>query len=144
MDKKVLKEKLNQIIQLAETVIEDLQLRNSYQRTPHKQVTKDMFTKARPERLNFSLNERHFIKEYSKGLSKSKLFVLILALMAKGDVKQIKAAEDIKKTWNRLHGLLGGKLNTWIHATRAKEAGWVNYPKSGFYKLSDNWQDIFE
>ena len=99
---------------------------------------------AKPRRfteVTFSLNERAFMKKYTKEMSGSQKFTLLLARLVEGKVGQEISGDRIASVWNRMKNVLGGKYNG-AHATRAKEAGWVNSPKWAHYALSSSWKDL--
>lgn len=90
--------------------------------------------------LSFSLNRRAFMNKYAKGLSGSQKFALLIAHIANGKSGHAISSDQISSEWNRIKGIVGG-FNT-AHATRAKERGWINAPKRGFYALSDTWKEV--
>lgn len=94
----------------------------------------------RPIEVTFSLNERAFMKKYAKEMSGSQKFTLLLARLVEGKVGQKISGDQIASVWNRMTNVLDGKYNG-AHATRAKEAGWVNSPKWAHYALSSSWKD---
>ncbi len=51
---------------------------------------------------------------------------------------------DIEKLWNsmKVSTLLGMKFNLSV-SNRAKESGWVDSKKRGFYNLDRSWKEIF-
>jgi hypothetical protein len=95
--------------------------------------------------LDFSLNERAFIKKHAKGLSGPKKFVLLVAYLAKGQASKEVTIKDVTKNWNRMtsSNLLGGKFNP-FYTNVAKENGWVNTPSKGSYTLRSSWMEVFE
>ena len=90
--------------------------------------------------LDFSLPLRPFVKRYAAGASGPKKFAILLARMARGDLKTEIAVSEIEKQWNRMKQPMGGSFNG-AHATRAKDYGWVDSPKYGVYKLLGGWRD---
>lgn len=95
--------------------------------------------------VRFSMNERAFMKKYANTLSSGpKKFVIVLAYLAKGDKDKDIASNEIKQLWNRTKAktLLGMKYNRYFPAA-AKENGWVDSKKRGFYCLTDSWKEIF-
>ena len=88
--------------------------------------------------LDFSLPIRPFIKRYAKGVSGPRRFAILVAHLAKGDVKAEIAFKDIEKQWNKMTQLMGGRFNP-AHASRAKDNGWVDSPRHGVYKLLGGW-----
>ena len=100
--------------------------------------------KGRPS-LNFTLNERNFIRTYGKGLSGPKKFVLLLALEVKGKVG-IEAELDVLRTkWNKMtsKALMGYKFNL-FYPNDAKTRGWIDSKKVGHYHLTSEWEKIFD
>lgn len=98
--------------------------------------------------VDFDMNERAFIKKYSKGLSGPRKFVLILAYLVKGKIGEEKPIVEIKKHWNKMTALFKtrrgetGKFNTY-YSTTAKDNNWVDSKKYGFWHLISNWTEIF-
>jgi hypothetical protein len=90
--------------------------------------------------LNFSLPIRAFVKRHSAGLSGPKKFVLVLARLADGKLGSQIPLAQIEKSWNSMTALLGGEYNP-AHSTRAKDNGWVDSPKKGFYVLLQDWRE---
>ena len=110
--------------------------------------------KSRPTRANRSLastaslsiesNARAFVRRHCKDMSGPKKFVLILGYLTKGDISREAPLGDIKKLWNTMksRSVLGMKFNLFF-SNKAKESGWVNSKKRGFYNLDRSWKDIF-
>lgn len=96
-------------------------------------------------KLDFSLNERAFIKKHAAGLGGPKQFVLLLAYLARGTAGKEIGLQEIHKCWNTMTAphLLGSAFNR-FYSTTAKEHGWVNTPKRGIYVLSGMWKEVFE
>lgn len=88
--------------------------------------------------VDFSQPLRPNMKRLGKGLSGSKRFTLLLALLLRGKLGEEKSRKDVEKAWNRMTLLMGGKFNP-AHTTRAKDAGWVDTPRPGYYVLLANW-----
>jgi hypothetical protein len=96
---------------------------------------------SRPRRgadIDFSLPVRPFIKRYASGASGPRKFAILVARLAAGDTGIEIPFKDIEKQWNRMTQLMGGRFNP-SHASRAKDAGWVDSPKHGVYKLLGDW-----
>ena len=93
---------------------------------------------------DFELNGRAFVKRYCTDLSGAGKFVLVLASLARGDESKDVSLIDIKKSWSKMTAgtLLGIPFNG-KYSTEAKEHGWVNSSKQGYYSLSKAWKDIF-
>jgi len=98
--------------------------------------------------VDFDMNERAFIKKYSKRMNGPKKFVLILAYLVKGKIEEEKPVVEIRKHWNRMTALFkarkgeSGKFNTY-YSTTAKDNNWVDSKKYGFWHLTSNWAEIF-
>ena len=94
--------------------------------------------------LDFSLNERAFIKKYSSGFNGQKFFALITAYLAKGKAGVPVDLLQIKSTWKSCAGMIGVPYAS-TFSTRAKENGWTDSSKEtrGSYVLGKHWQDIF-
>lgn len=91
--------------------------------------------------LSFSLNPRAFMSKYAKDVSGSRKFTLLLARLAQGKTGEEISGERVVSAWNRMKGIMGGAWNP-AHATRAKEQGWIDSPKRGFYVLSGSWREV--
>ncbi len=92
--------------------------------------------------LHFEFNARAYVKRHAKGLSGQEKFVLLLAYLTKGDTNKEVSLGDIKKLWNTMKSKsLLGKLNL-AFANRAKDGGWVDSKKRGFYNLHRSWKDV--
>jgi hypothetical protein len=99
---------------------------------------------SKPIDIDFGIPLRPFVKQYAKGLSGPKKFVLLLSRLAKGDVKKEVGIEEIKKHWNKMKAksLLGLDFNT-FYPTRAGENDWVEAKEKGIYNLRPSWKEIF-
>lgn len=100
---------------------------------------------SKPIDIDFGKPLRPFVKQYAKGLSGPRKFVLLLSRLAKGDVKKEVRIEEIKKHWNKMKAksLLGLDFNS-FYPTRAGENDWVEAKKKGIYSLRPSWRDIFK
>jgi len=95
-----------------------------------------------PPRIDFSVNERAFMKAHARGLSGSRKFALVVAYLAKGEVGKEVQLADVRESWNRMTGLLGSfNLN---FPTVAKENGWVDSKKRGVYVLTSSWKEALK
>jgi hypothetical protein len=90
--------------------------------------------------INFSLNERAFVKRYTAGKSGPKKFTLLLAYLAKGKVGENISLSDIKKHWNKMKSILG-EFNM-FYPNDAKTRGWVDVDGHGIYKLTEEWEQV--
>ncbi len=71
-------------------------------------------------------------------MSGPRKFAILVARLAGGDTRIEIPFKDIEKQWNKMTQLMGGRFNP-SHASRAKDAGWVDSPKHGVYKLLGDW-----
>ena len=94
--------------------------------------------------LDFSMGIRGFVKRHAKGMSGPKKFTLLLAYLAKGDLKKTIPFVEIKRHWNNLtaKSLLGMEFNSFFPSS-AKESDWVKTEKNGSYNLRPSWKAIF-
>lgn len=102
-------------------------------------------TKRSDFSFHFEMNERAFMNRYAKNLSSGqKKFVLVLAYLAKGDNSKDIPLSEIEALWNKMKSktLLGMKFNRFFPTT-AKDHGWVDSKKRGFYNLDRPWKEIF-
>ncbi|MDO8494590.1 MAG: hypothetical protein Q7S68_04560 [Deltaproteobacteria bacterium] len=95
--------------------------------------------------LDFSLNQRAFIKKYSAGFNGQEFFALILAYLSGGKELAPVDLSQIKTIWKSCVGIIGAPYAS-TFSTRAKENGWADAAKDtrGFYVLGKHWQDIFK
>ncbi|MDD5043453.1 MAG: hypothetical protein PHD51_02155 [Patescibacteria group bacterium] len=135
--------KLTQIITLAEECRSNLEKLNYKNNTTTRQPHKPALANTQKSKINFNQNSRAFFKEYGKGLTGPKRFVLVVAYLSKSKKKLDVTSEDVKTCWNKHSRLLGGKLTTGIYGTRAKENGWLDATKNGSYHLTARWDEIF-
>lgn len=91
-------------------------------------------------RLSFDMNLLAFMSKYARGRSGHQKFTLLLARLAKGSVAQQVPSAELKKQWNKMTAVLGGKYNH-AYANRAKAGGWVDTPKHGVFTLSNSWKE---
>lgn len=90
------------------------------------------------ETLDFSLPVRAFMKRHARRLGGPQKFTALLARLTMGEVGVAKSFKEIKNTWNRMTEPMGGRFNP-AYTTRAKDSGWVDTPKTGFYGLRPDW-----
>lgn len=111
----------------------------------------DAIEKKRVERANsihskidFSLNEKHFIKTHANEMSGPKKFTLLLAFIVKGRLDESVETNVIKAKWNKMKAknLMGYAFNS-KYPNEAKTAGWVDSKKHGTYHLRASWMKIF-
>jgi hypothetical protein len=97
----------------------------------------------RSEPIDFGKPIRPFMKTYSKNLSGSKKFVLLLARLAKGDPERQIALAEIKKQWGQMTGILGMDFNLFFTGD-AKDRDWVETESKGLYNLRPGWKEILQ
>lgn len=95
--------------------------------------------------LDFSLNERAFIKKYASGFNGQEFFTLITAYQSKGKESAPVELAQIKTTWKGSFGIIGIPYAS-IFSTRAKDKGWIDTLKGsrGSYTLGKHWQEILK
>ena len=100
---------------------------------------------ARSAKLDFDANIRAFVKKHARGFSGPQKFALLLAYVSKGKVGTEVPLNVIEQHWNKMtsSSLLDGRFNR-FYSNSAKENGWVNSPKKGFYVLRPSWADILK
>jgi len=98
-----------------------------------------------PMQIDFDKPLRPFMKNYAKGLSGPKKFVLLLSRLTRGDLKNEVELKDIQKHWNRMTSkdLLGIKFNLFFSA-QARNNDWVESKKKGVYNLRPSWRQALE
>lgn len=108
-------------------------------RVPKKQVAKRNIGE-----IDFTLNERNFVKTYGGGLNSPKKFVLLLAYLVQGKVAQDVEVSVVMAKWSKMTSkdLLGTSYNG-KYATVAKTSGWIDSKKHGTYRLHSSWMNIF-
>lgn len=93
--------------------------------------------------LDFGKPIRPFMNRYSKKRSGSKKFVLLLAWLAKGDLKKQVALSEIKSQWNRMTAILEMDFNLFFTGD-AKDRDWVETKTKGLYNLRPTWRDVLK
>lgn len=92
--------------------------------------------------INFSINERAFIKRYATNKSGPKKFTLLLAYLTKGELEKSIELNEIKKNWNKMKAkTLLGKFNM-FYPNEAKTKGWIDSRKYGTYCLANEWENV--
>lgn len=138
-------ELVNKLRKIQSLANDCLKLFAQLQQFPNRTATDTKQMRGSEPQVHFALNERAFIKRYAKNAdSGPKKFTLVLAYLSKGDKSKEIALNEIEQLWNRMKSktLLGMKFNRFFPTT-AKENGWVNSKKRGFYCLTDSWKEIF-
>jgi hypothetical protein len=102
-------------------------------------------TRATPASgVDFDTPFRAFIKRHAAGMSGARKFTLLVAYIAKGDVKKSVDLAEIRQHWNKVKakGLLGMSFNP-KYTSEAKEHDWVD-ASAGAYVLRPHWKGIFD
>lgn len=132
--------KLNQLKAIADECLSILAGQSDSPRVQRKFVSAKG---AHRTELDFDKPIRPFMKAYSKGLSGSKKFVLILAWVAKGDLKKQVPLPEIKKEWSRMTAILKMDFNLFFTGD-AKDKDWVETKAKGLYSLRPAWRDVLK
>ncbi|MFA6918899.1 MAG: hypothetical protein WC244_02160 [Patescibacteria group bacterium] len=104
-------------------------------------------TKATPkgstQNIDFSINERAFVKRYAISKSGPKKFTLLLAYFAKGEVNKNIKLSEIKEYWEKKMSAKNmlGKFNM-FYPNDAKNRGWVDSKEHGKYNLTNEWKNV--
>lgn len=94
------------------------------------------------EEVDFSINERAFVKRFVADKSGPKRFTLILAYLAKGEVNSIVELSEIKKQWNKMTSKnMLGTFNM-FYPNDAKTRGWIDSKEHGTYQLTKEWKEV--
>lgn len=92
--------------------------------------------------IDFSINERAFVKRYTTDKSGPKKFTLLLAYLAKGEVDKNIELSEIKKHWRKMTSkALLGKFNM-FYPNDAKTRGWIDSKEYGNYNLTSEWKSV--
>lgn len=92
--------------------------------------------------IDFSLNERAFVKRYAADKSGPKKFTLLLAYLSKGEINKNVELSEIRKYWNKMATkTLLGKFNR-FYPNNAKTHGWIDSKEYGNYNLTNEWQNV--
>jgi len=90
--------------------------------------------------LNYSVNEKAFIKRYAFTKSGPKKFTILVAYLANGNVEENVRLREIVKRWNKMKSLLG-QFNRFF-PNEAKTQGWVDSKKHGSYNITNEWKKV--
>jgi hypothetical protein len=96
-----------------------------------------------PPATAYSLPIRAFMNRYAKGRTGAKAFTIMVARLAGGELGRQVRADEIRREWNKMTGILGGSFAT-MHGTRAKDRAWVDSPERGVFVLLPDWMDALE
>ena len=99
-------------------------------------------SKISAHNIDFSINERAFVKRYTIDKSGPKKFTLLLAYLVKGEVDKNFDLSDIKNHWNKMSAKnMLGKFNM-FYSNDAKNRGWVDSKEHGKYNLTNEWKSV--
>ena len=90
--------------------------------------------------VDFSLDQRAFVKRYTANRSGPKKFTILLAYLVGGKVEKDVELSEIKKRWNKMKSLIG-KFNM-FYPNDAKTRGWVTSKAYGSYRLTNEWKNV--
>lgn len=93
--------------------------------------------------IDFSINERAFVKRYALDKSGPKKFTLLLAYLVNGEVDKSFKLSEIRKCWEKKLAAKNmlGKFNM-FYSNDAKNRGWVNSKGRGKYNLTGEWKNV--
>jgi len=92
--------------------------------------------------LDFSLNERTFVKRHVVGKSGPKRFTLLVAFLMKGKVDSAIELNKVKALWKKMSSKkMLGNFNM-FYPNEAKNQGWVDSKKYGNYELTKEWTQV--
>jgi len=141
------KSNLAQRLKQAKTLIEECLTDLGDSATPQQARGKSAVNlrDSKPPHIDFNKPLRPFIKQYAKGMSGPKKFVLLISRLVGGDLKKEVALKEIEKQWQKMtsKSLLAMDFNRFF-AGQAKDNDWVDSKKKGFYFLRPSWKDIFK
>lgn len=108
----------------------------------HSASIKKIRQKATLRDVDFSINERAFVKRYAVNKSGPKKFALILSYLVKGDADKNTELSEIKKHWSKMSAKnMLGKFNM-FYPNDAKNRGWIDSKEYGKYNLTNEWKNI--
>lgn len=92
--------------------------------------------------VDFSINERAFVKRYRADKSGPKKFTLLLSYLAKGEIDKNVELSEIRKHWDKMSAKnMLGKFNM-FYPNDAKNRGWIESKEYGKYNLTNEWKNI--
>lgn len=98
--------------------------------------------RASVQDIDFSLNERAFVKRYVANKSGPKKFTLLLAYLSKGEINKNVELSEIRRHWNKMATkTLLGKFNR-FYPNDAKTHGWIDSKEYGSYNLTNEWENV--
>ncbi|MGB2762702.1 MAG: hypothetical protein WBC21_04205 [Minisyncoccales bacterium] len=104
---------------------------------------KKKLSKVSARNIDFSINERVFVKRYILGKSGPKKFTLLLAYSVKGEIDKSFKLSEIKKRWEKKLAAKNmlGKFNM-FYPNDAKTHGWIDSKEYGKYNLTNEWENV--
>jgi len=105
--------------------------------------SKKKLSKVSARNIDFSINERVFVKRYIVGKSGPKKFTLLLAYLVKGEADKSFKLSDIRKRWEKKLSAKNmlGKFNM-FYPNDAKTRGWIDSKEYGKYNLTNEWENV--
>lgn len=82
------------------------------------------------------------MKKHGVGLNGPQRFALLVPRMVGGEAQKDLPLASVEKQWNKMKGIMGASFNR-STSSRAKDRGWVDSPKSGYYVLLPGWKGLF-
>ncbi len=108
----------------------------------HSGSVKKATLKASIHDVDFSINERAFVKRYGVDKSGPKKFTLLLSYLVKGEIDRNVELSEIKKHWGKMSAKnMLGKFNM-FYPNDAKNRGWIESKEYGKYNLTNEWKNI--
>jgi len=108
----------------------------------HSASVKKITQKASVRDVDFSINERAFVKRYATDKSGPKKFTLLLSYLVKGEADKNVELSEIKKHWDKMSAKnMLGKFNM-FYPSDAKNRGWIDSKEYGKYNLTNEWKNI--
>ena len=108
----------------------------------HSGSVKKITPKVSVHDVDFSINERAFVKRYMVDKSGPKKFTLLLSYLVKGEVDKNVELSEIKKHWGKMSAKnMLGKFNM-FYPNDAKNRGWIDSKEYGKYNLTNEWKNI--
>lgn len=103
---------------------------------------KETISQIAKQNIDFSINERAFVKRYATDKSGPKRFTLLLAYLVKGEVDKNFDLSDIKNHWGKMSAKnMLGKFNM-FYSNDAKNRGWIDSKEYGKYNLTKEWENV--
>jgi len=108
----------------------------------NKKAKGKVVLKTTTHNIDFSINERAFVKRYAINKSGPKKFTLLLSYLVKGEVGKNTGLSDIKSHWDKMSAKnMLGQFNM-FYSNDAKNRGWVDSKEYGKYNLTNEWKNV--